>query len=148
MEQRGIYIAHCPQSNANLTSGAAPVRAFLDRNMKVGLGSDIAGGTVLSIFRAMAESIQVSKLRARLTGDGLKPLSMQEAFFLGTKGGGSFFGNAGSFEAGYQCDALVLDESRIPHPQKLTLAERLERYIYLSGDDWILHKYVQGRKLF
>ena len=148
MEQRGVYIAHCPQSNANLTSGAAPVRAFLDRNMKVGLGSDIAGGTVLSIFRAMAESIQVSKLRARLTGDGLKPLSMQEAFFLGTKGGGSFFGNAGSFEAGYQCDALVLDESRIPHPQKLTLAERLERYIYLSGDDWILHKYVQGRKLF
>lgn len=148
LKKRGVYIAHCPQSNANLTSGAAPVRAFLDQDQKMGLGSDIAGGTSLSIFRAMAEAIQVSKLRARFTGDGSRPLTMEEAFFLGTKGGGSFFGKAGSFEEGYECDILVLDESRIPHPQKLSLKERLERYIYLSGEDWILHKYVKGAKLF
>lgn len=148
LKEKGVYIAHCPQSNANLTSGAAPVRAFLDQDQKMGLGSDIAGGTSLSIFRAMAEAIQVSKLRARFTGDGSRPLTMEEAFFLGTKGGGSFFGKAGSFEEGYECDILVLDESRIPHPQKLSLKERLERYIYLSGEDWILHKYVKGAKLF
>lgn len=148
MKEKGVYIAHCPQSNANLTSGAAPVRLFLNQGMSVGLGSDIAGGTVLSIFRAMAEAIQVSKLRARLTGDGLKPLTMEEAFFMGTKGGGSFFGKVGSFEPGYECDAIVLDESPIPHPQKLSLKERLERFLYLSGDDWVLHKYVKGRRLF
>lgn len=148
MKERGVYIAHCPQSNANLTSGAAPVRRFLDQDMRVGLGSDIAGGTVLSIFRAMAEAIQTSKLRARLTGDGLKPITMEEAFFMGTKGGGSFFGKVGSFEEGYEADAIVLDESRIPHPQKLTVKERLERFLYLSGDDWVLHKYVKGRRLF
>ena len=148
MREKGVYIAHCPQSNSNLASGAAPVRLFLDRDMPVGLGSDIAGGTILSIFRAMAEAIQVSKLRGRLTGDGLKPLTMEEVFYMGTLGGGSFFGKVGSFEAGYEFDALVLDESRIPHPQKLTVRERLERFLYLSGEDWILHKYVQGRKLF
>ena len=148
LKERGVYIAHCPQSNANLTSGAAPVRAFLDQGQKMGLGSDIAGGTSLSIFRAMAEAIQVSKLRARLTGDGSRPLTMEEVFFLGTKGGGSFFGKVGSFEEGYECDILVLDESRIPHPQELSLKERLERYIYLSGEDWVLHKYVKGTKLF
>lgn len=148
MKERGVYIAHCPQSNANLTSGASPVRTFLDEDQNIGLGSDIAGGTSLSIFRAMAEAIQVSKLRARFTGDGSRPLTMEEAFFLGTKGGGSFFGRTGSFESGYECDALVLDESRIPHPQELSLKERLERYIYLSGDDWILHKYVKGQQLF
>ena len=42
----------------------------------------------------------------------------------------------------------MLDESRIPHPQKLTVKERLERFLYLSGDDWVLHKYVKGRRLF
>ena len=73
---------------------------------------------------------------------------MEEVFYMGTLGGGSFFGKVGSFEAGYEFDALVLDESRIPHPQKLTVRERLERFLYLSGEDWILHKYVQGRKLF
>ena len=69
-------------------------------------------------------------------------------FLMGTKGGGSFFGKVGSFEEGYEVDAIVLDESRIPHPQKLNVKERLERFIYLSGDDWVLHKYVKGRQLF
>lgn len=148
IKERGVYIAHCPESNSNLTSGAAPVRLYLDQDMKVGLGSDIAGGFSLSIFRAMAETIQVSKLRARLLNKNLKPVTMNEAFFMGTKGGGSFFGKTGSFETGYEVDAVVLDESRIPHPQELSLKERLERYIYLSGDDWILHKYVKGQQVF
>ena len=143
-----MYIAHCPQSNENLTSGAAPVRLYLDENMRIGLGSDVAGGASLSIFRAMTDAIQVSKLRYRLLSEQLKPVTMEEAFFMGTKGGGSFFGNVGSFEEGYECDVLVLDESRIPHPQELTPRERLERFLYLSGDDGVEHKYVKGSKLF
>ena len=148
IEKRGVYIAHCPQSNTNLMSGAAPVRAFLDRGMRVGLGSDIAGGASLSIFRAMADAIQVSKLRSCLAPDGLRPITMEEAFFMGTRGGGAFFGKVGSFEPGFEADAIVLDESRIPSPRELTVKERLERFIYLSGDDWVLHKYVSGRRLF
>lgn len=148
MKKRGVYIAHCPQSNTNLMSGIAPVRTYLEKAIPMGLGSDVAGGAVLSIFRAMADAIQVSKLRAVLVDHNLKPLTMAEAFFLGTKGGGSFFGKVGSFDAGYECDALVLDEGKIPYPQELTIEERLERFIYLSGNDDILHKFVKGRRLF
>lgn len=148
MKKRGVYIAHCPQSNTNLMSGIAPVRTYLEKKIPMGLGSDVAGGAVLSIFRAMADAIQVSKLRAVLVDHNLKPLTMAEAFFLGTKGGGSFFGKVGSFDAGYECDALVLDEGKIPYPQELTIEERLERFIYLSGNDDILHKFVKGRRLF
>ena len=148
MKKRGVYIAHCPQSNTNLMSGIAPVRTYLQKEIPMGLGSDVAGGAVLSIFRAMADAIQVSKLRAVLVDHNLKPLTMAEAFFLGTKGGGSFFGKVGSFDAGYECDALVLDEGKIPYPQELTIEERLERFIYLSGNDDILHKFVKGRRLF
>ena len=148
MKKRGVYIAHCPQSNTNLMSGIAPVRTYLEKEIPMGLGSDVAGGAVLSIFRAMADAIQVSKLRAVLVNHNLKPLTMAEAFFLGTKGGGSFFGKVGSFDAGYECDALVLDEGKIPYPQELTIEERLERFVYLSGNDDILHKFVKGRRLF
>lgn len=148
MKKRGVYIAHCPQSNTNLMSGIAPVRTYLEKEIPMGLGSDVAGGAVLSIFRAMADAIQASKLRAVLVDHNLKPLTMAEAFFLGTKGGGSFFGKVGSFDAGYECDALVLDEGKIPYPQELTIEERLERFIYLSGNDDILHKFVKGRRLF
>ena len=145
IKERGVYIAHCPQSNTNLSSGVAPVRTYLDRKVNVGLGSDVAGGSGESIFRAMADAIQVSKLRWRLKDESLKPLTVEEAFYLGTLGGGSFFGKVGSFLEGYELDALVLDDSGLPHPQTLTLRERLERFIYLS-DDRTFNGEICGRK--
>ncbi len=148
MKERGVYIAHCPQSNTNIASGIAPVRRFLDMGIRVGLGSDVAGGHSASIFRTMAEAVQVSKLRWRLVDQTLRPLTAAEAFYLGTEGGGSFFGRSGSFQKGYAADILVLDESRMPYMEELTVAERLERYLYLCGEKDILHKFVGGRMLF
>ena len=101
MKERGVYVAHCAQSNANLASGIAPVRRYMDLGLKVGLGSDVAGGVHTSIFRAMSDAIMASKLRWRLTDDSLKPLTVEEAFYLGTVGGGAFFGKVGSLEKGY-----------------------------------------------
>ena len=97
MKERGVYIAHCSQSNTNLSSGVAPVRRYLDEGLHVGLGSDIAAGSSISILRAMADSIQTSKLRWRLSDHSLKPLTLEEAFYMATIGGGSFFGKTGSF---------------------------------------------------
>lgn len=148
IKERGVYIAHCPQSNTNLSSGIAPVRTYLDRELNVGLGTDVAGGSGESIFRAMADAIQVSKLRWRLKDERLKPLTVEEAFYLGTLGGGSFFGQVGSFLEGYEFDALILDDSGLPHPQALNLKERLERFIYLSDDRHLKGKYIGGNRIF
>lgn len=144
IQENNVYIAHCPTSNTNLSSGIAPVRAFLDQGLPTGLGTDIAAGNTLSVFQVMAAAIQVSKLRWRLVDQSLKPLTIEEVFYLGTKGGGSFFGKAGSFEKGYEFDALVIDDSSMKHPQPLTLKERLERIIYFSDDRHIKDKYVNG----
>lgn len=147
LRERGVYVAHCPQSNTNLSSGIAPVRRYLDQELKVGLGTDVAGGSSASVFRAMADAIQVSKLRWRLQDESLKPLTVMEAFYLGTKGGGSFFGKVGSFEVDYEFDALVLNDSGLRHPQPLNLQERLERFIYLADERHIEAKYVAGKKV-
>lgn len=90
MKKQGVYIAHCPQSNTNLSSGISPARRYLDEGLHIGLGSDIAGGTSVSILRAMADAIQVSKLYWRLVDSSMKPLTVEEAFYMGTEGGGSF----------------------------------------------------------
>ena len=147
MKKQGVYIAHCPQSNTNLSSGISPARRYLDESMHIGLGSDIAGGTSVSILRAMADAIQVSKLYWRLIDSSMQPLTVEEAFYMGTEGGGSFFGKVGNFKEGYEFDAVVLNDRTIPTPLKLSPKNRLERLIYLSDDRNITAKYVAGRKI-
>lgn len=148
MKENGVFIAHCPESNMNVSSGIAPVRRFLDEGLPVGLGSDVAGGSTESIFTAMAHAIQSSKLRWRLQDDSLKALTAEEAFYMATKGGGAFFGKVGSFEEGYEMDAVVLDDSRLKTPLELNVKQRLERMIYFSDDREIFAKYVKGKQLF
>ena len=147
MKENGVFIAHCPQSNMNVSSGIAPVRQFLREGQHVGLGSDVAGGAHLSIFRAMTDAIQASKLRWRLVDQDLPALTMPEALYMATKGGGAFFGKVGSFEPGYELDAVVLDDAALPTTRPCTLAERVERVVYLS-DGQPCAKYVAGRRLF
>lgn len=148
MKERGVFIAHCPESNTNLASGIAPARRYLTEGIPMGLGSDIAGGTRCSIFFAMAEAIRVSKLRWRLVDESLAPLTIPEVFYLATLGGGAFFGKVGSFAEGYEFDAFVLDDSRYDNPGEYDIAQRLERVIYLTEDSEVLHKFVAGRQLF
>ena len=148
MRKNGVFVAHCPASNMNLTSGIAPIRKYLDLGLNIGLGSDVAGGHSASVFRAITDAIQVSKMYFRMVDEAYKPLVFSEAFYLATKGGGAFFGKVGSFEEGYEFDAIVMDDSILTHPQELNLAERMERVVYLGLDEKnITAKYVAGRKI-
>ena len=149
MKKNGVFVAHCPASNMNLSSGIAPIRKYLDLDLKIGLGSDVAGGQSESIFRAITDSIQVSKMYWRHVNQACKPIVFSEAFFLATKGGGEFFGKVGSFESDYEFDAIVLDDSCLEHPQELNILQRLERAVYLSLDtQGICAKYVNGNQIF
>ena len=155
MAERGVFAAHCPQSNTNLSSGIASVRRLLAAGVPLGLGSDVAGGAHSSIFRAMVDAIQVSKLRRFIFEAGgvdEKALALEEAFYLGTAGGGAFFeqcgmGASGSFEPGRDFDALVIDDAELAASGGLSIRDRLERAVYLSGDRHIAAKYVRGREL-
>ena len=148
MKKQDVFVVHCPASNTNVVAGIAPIRKYIEAGLKIGLGSDVAGGQTESMFRAITDAVQVSKLRWRLVDQTDKPLTFAESFYLATKGSGEFFGKVGSFEEGYEFDAVVLDDSCCPHPQKLTVQERLERAAYLSADLFgIQAKYAAGNKV-
>ena len=147
VKENGVFIAHCPQSNINVSSGIAPVREFLDRDIHVGLGSDIAAGSSISIFRAISDAVQVSKLYSVIIDKEKKPLSLSEAFYMATKGGGSFWGNVGSFEPGFEMNAVVIDDEELIKLNRFTIEERLERIVYLSTDELIAAKFVNGKNI-
>lgn len=156
MRDNHVYAVHCPTSNCNLGSGIAPVRRFLQEGVPVALGSDISGGHHLSLFRVMQYAVEMSKLRYAQT-QGEEPfLKLSEAFFLATKGGGSFFGKVGSFEKGYAFDALVIDDAKGHSKSPLKgdldippydLKQRLERFVYLGDDRHITHRFCQGKEI-
>ena len=144
LKERGTFIAHCPHSNINLSSGIAPIRKYIDTGMNIGLATDIAGVMYISMFRAVTAAVGVSKLRSSVM-ENEEPLTFEEAFYLATMGGGKFFGLAGSFIQGYEADIIVLSGMY----EGSSIRERLEKEIYLAGDDAKLSaKYAAGRKLF
>ena len=145
MKRNGVMVAHCPTSNFNLSSGMAPVRNFLDEGLNVGLGSDISGGHDLNMFRMLTYAIQVSKMHYQLDHDR-RFLTLSEVFWIATKSAGSFFGKVGSFEPGYEFDALVIDDE-VLHPDEYSLLHRLERYIYVGDDRQIAHRFCRGKEI-
>ena len=145
MKKNGVVVAHCPTSNLNLASGLAPIRTFIEEGIPVGLGSDISGGHDLNIFRMMVFAIQVSKMHYQQ--NHAKPfLTLSEVFWLATKSAGSFFGRVGSFEPGYEFDALVIDDRDLNHDH-YSLLHRLERFIYLGDDRQIVRRFCQGQEI-
>ena len=66
---------------------------------------------------------------------------------MATRGGGSFFGKVGAFEEGFEMDAVVIDDSALYTPKKLSMNDRFERLCYLYTDSKIVAKCVAGNKI-
>ena len=145
MKRNHVMVAHCPTSNLNIASGLASIRTFIEEGVPVGLGSDISGGHDLSIFRMMVYAIQVSKMHYQQNHERAF-LTLPEVFWLATKSAGSFFGRVGSFEPGYEFDAVVIDDHDLNH-DNYSLLHRLERFIYLGDDRHITHRFCRGQEI-
>ncbi len=145
LAKRNVFIAHCPNANYNLSSGIMPAREFLDAGIRVGLGTDIGAGHQIGIYKVMNRAVQSSKMNWLNSGKVEKSLTMSEAFYMGTKGGGEFFGKVGSFEDGYSLDALVIDDENLGDSDFRSIEERLQRFIYCGDDRNITKRYVAGK---
>lgn len=147
MSEKQVFVAHSPNSNGNLASGIAPIRRLITRGIPVGLATDVGAGHTLSIQNVIVDSAQASNFKWLQTNRVDKPLNTCELFYLATKGGGKFFGRVGSFEEGYEFDALVVDDSSLTIFRDLSLEERLQKFIYTGDDRNIKVRYVAGKEI-
>lgn len=144
LSKNKVFIAHSPNSNSNLASGIAPIRKLLKAGIPIGLASDISGGHSLSMCSVMIEAGQVSNMKWLESGKTEAPLTTPELFYLTTKGSGAFFGKVGSFEEGFEFDALVIDDSDLTVLKEISLEERLQKFIYTGSWENIIERYVSG----
>lgn len=89
--------------------------------------------------------MQVSNLRWLSSNKVEDKFTTAELFYLATKGGGKFFGKVGSFEEGYDFDALIIDDSNLLIENNLSIEERLQKFLYIGNSDNIIERYVCGK---
>lgn len=145
LKEKKVLVAHCAMSNADLSSGIMPLRQYLNEGLNVAIASDMGGSHSVSMKEHIVATINTSKLYW-LTHPEDKPITFAEGFYLATKAGGSFFGKVGSFEEGYEFDALVIDDSKIRTGINHSITERLERFVYTGSSDCIIRRFVSGKE--
>lgn len=144
LRDENVMIAHCAQSNQNLSSGIMKLRDYIDNGLKCCIASDIAGGHTPNMNKNIASTIELSKVNS-IINHSERSLCLPEALFLATKQSGSFFGKVGSFESGYDFDALVIDNNDMNNIFARTPFEKLEQFIYDGDDRNIVVRYCNGR---
>ncbi|KAJ7505142.1 hypothetical protein B0H11DRAFT_1977026 [Mycena galericulata] len=111
----GTAIAHCPLSNSYFSAEPFRLREALDAGVKVGLGTDIAGGYSLDLMTAMRQAVTISRMRqgSKIIADPgavddgkTLAIDWKESLYLATKGGANALGlGTGAFTVGSPFDA-------------------------------------------
>ncbi|PYQ11085.1 MAG: amidohydrolase [Acidobacteria bacterium] len=142
LKEAGAGIAHCPQSNMKLASGAAPVREMLAEGIRLGLGTDgAASNNDLDMFEEMLTAALLAK-----HGSGDPTVAPAAAVLeMATLGGARALGmedRIGSLEPGKRADLVVvgLDEPRL-HP----LYDPVSHLVYAAKGADVRDVVVEGR---
>ena len=142
-------VIHCPTSNTFLGSGLFDLNAAKTAGMKVGLATDVGGGTSYSMFKTMAEAYKVAML------SGYKP-PVSELLHMATLGNAQCLNIdefTGSFDEGKWADIIVLD-SQATHTQRFRqqlstdITDTLFSLITLADDRSIMATYVAGKRKY
>ena len=143
-KHNGIAV-QCADATTNVIAGIMPTGLLLDNGINIGIGSDISAGQSLGIYTQIASAIRLSKIKSLYEKEN-RVISFAEAFYLGTKQGGSIFGNVGSFEKGYYFDALVIGGLEDKY-QELKPVEVVERFCYAGEVKNIKYKFLRGKEI-
>ena len=158
IQARGAGIAHCPLSNHYFSNAVFPLRRALDKGVRAGLGTDIAGGPSASSFdsmrwavassRALTDGVDASKTSGA-RGVAGSAIDWKTAFYCATKGGAEALDlSVGAFEVGRRFDAFVVDPAApggTVHLSGEAPEAALQKVVYTASKANITHVWVDGR---
>lgn len=145
MYETSSVAVFCPTSNLFIGSGLFDRERMRVGNVRIGVATDIGGGTSYSMLRTLDEGYKVLQLK----GQRLSPI---ESFYMMTLGNAralSLEHTIGTLEPGADADIVVLDARALPHMAlKMEQVETLSEELFLlqtCGDDRVVAQtYVAG----
>ncbi len=149
MHETNSAIAFCPTSNLFLGSGLFPLKKTWEKQVKVGLGTDIGAGTSFNQLQTLNEAYKVQQLQ----GD---KLSAFESLYHATLGGAKALDLAdklGNFNLGKESDFIVLDlKATALQALRQARAKGIEDALFAlmtMGDDRNIHAtYIYGEPVY
>lgn len=148
MAKEKAAIAFCPTSNLFLGSGLFDLKAATDAGIRVGVGTDVGGGTSFNMLRTLSEGYKVLHLQ----NQSLPPY---KALYLATLGGAEALcldDRIGNFRAGKEADFVVLDSAASPTTARRLahgndVAEKLFAFVMLGDDRAVAATYIMGNRI-
>jgi 5-methylthioadenosine/S-adenosylhomocysteine deaminase len=144
LKARGVGVSHNPESNMKLASGTAPVPAYLEAGVAVGLGTDgAASNNDLDMFEAMRIASLVHKMK---TGDP-RTMPARAALELATIGGARALRldrRIGSLEPGKRADVIIVS---MTNARQTPLYDPISHLVYTTRGGDVETTIVNGRIL-
>jgi 5-methylthioadenosine/S-adenosylhomocysteine deaminase len=145
-QEYDVAVAHCPASNAKLASGIAPVRAMLDRGIRVGLGTD---GPASNDGLDLLADTRLAAGLARLAARSATALTAAEAFWLATGGAAAALGrpDLGMLEAGRRADLVHVGTRDLAFEPVGDPADWLAHLVWSGTGRFVRDTWVGGRQV-
>ena len=150
LSEAGATVVHCPTSNTFLGSGLfdAGHLGRPERPVRIGIATDVGGGTSYSMLHTLGEAYKVAMLRGRTP-------TAHELFHLATRGNAAHLGldeEIGTLEPGRWADVVVLDPTATPvletrHALSRSIEDTLFALMILGDDRAVRATYVAGRRV-
>ena len=144
LKRYNVGIAHNPESNMKLASGAAPVMKYLAAAVNVGLGTDgAASNNDLDMFEAMRQAAFLAKLANK----DPTAVSARTALDLATVGGARVLAMEpliGSLEAGKRADVIVVS---MREARQTPMYDPISHLVYTTRGDDVRTTIVNGKIL-
>ena len=145
LHECGSAVCHCPSSNLFLGSGLFPLKRLQKAGVTVTMGTDVGGGTSLSMLSTQGDAYKIQQLAGNL----LKPL---DAFYMATLAGAKALGlddRIGALIEGYEADMVLIDLASTPVIEaRMKQANHIEDVLFalsILGDDRsIAQTYIMG----
>ncbi len=149
MHQTDSAIAFCPTSNLFLGSGLFPLKKAWDKQVKVGLGTDIGAGTSFCHLQTLNEAYKVQQLQG-------EKLSAFESLYLATLGGAKSLdldNKLGNFNLGKEADFVVLNLKatalqKLRQEHAKNIEDALFALMTIGDDRNIQATYIYGQKVY
>ena len=148
LAETGSVAVFCPTSNLFLGSGLFDHTRLSQHGVRIGVATDIGGGTSFSMLRTLDEGYKVLQLR----GERLTPFNSFYMMTLGNARALSLAGTIGTIAPGCAADLVVLNSAATPAMAlRMQTATQLVEELFLLqtlGDDRsIAEVYVAGARM-